>query len=52
MEETKNPAPQPTLNGKPTTQQELEEKRKDAAIRIVEKGEGTGDFRELKKLRG
>jgi hypothetical protein len=45
--------PAQTLNGQPVTSEQLDEKKKDQTVRIVEKGgEGTGDFRELKKLRG
>jgi len=47
-------APKPkTLNGQPVTDDHLKERMEDKSVRIVEKGgEGSGDFRELKKLHG
>jgi hypothetical protein len=49
--EEKREEKQVTLNGNQTTLREIEERKKDQSVRIVEKGEGTGDFRELKKLK-
>jgi hypothetical protein len=40
------------LDGQKVTQEELEEKKKDQAIRVAEKKDKPGEFVTLKKLHG
>jgi hypothetical protein len=52
MEELQEEGKKITLNGEPITETQLQEKQKDASIRIIETAPNSGEYKELQHLRG